>query len=114
MTPAQAIAALDRQLAAHGDPVVLRRYTDPEDPARPKVDLPLRGFVRPGKAPENLVGDIDQEYWDVAISPTDFAPMWPIVKGDKIVIDGAECNIELPKPIKIQGELVRCNIVAAG
>jgi hypothetical protein len=112
--PAGAISRLNDALARRGQPVTLRRYLDPEDALRPKSDLPLRAFVRPGKPPETLVGNIDQDYWDVVISPTDFASMWPIVKGDKILIEGSECNVELPKPIRMQGVLVRCNLLVAG
>ena len=113
MTPAEAIASLDAQLAEHGDPIILRRYTATSGNPRPKVEYPMNGFVRPAR-PEELVGDVDQKQWMVTISPTDFMPMWPIIKGDKAVIAGKECNIEDPGPIRIQGTLVRCNLVVAG
>jgi hypothetical protein len=113
MTPTEAIASLDAQLVLHGDPIILRRYTSPTGSPRPKTELPMNAFVRPAK-PEELVGDIDEKQLMVTISPTDFLPLWPIVKGDKAVIDGRECNIEDPGPISIKGTLVRCNLVVAG
>lgn len=113
MTPTEAIASLDAQLTLHGDPIILRRYTAPTGSPRPKTDLPVRAFVRPGK-PEQLVGDIDEKARTVVISPTEFGSMWPIVKGDKAVIDGIECNIEDPGPLHMRGILVRCNLLVAG
>lgn len=112
MTPSQAIASLDAQITLHGDPVILRRYATPGDLST-VTDLPMNGFVRPVR-PDPFVGDIDQKFWNVRISPTDFTPMWPITKGDKVVIAGRECNVEDLEPIRMQGVLVRCNLVVAG
>jgi hypothetical protein len=113
MTPSEAIASLDAQLVLHGDPIILRRYTATSGDPRPKTDLPMNAFVRPAK-PEELVGDLDEKQSIVSVSPTDFAPMWPLVKGDKAVIAGKECNINNPGPVRIRGVLVRCNLVVAG
>lgn len=114
MTPQQAIGALDAQLAAHGQSVTLRRYTAPTGTPRPKTELVgIPAFVRAVKADE-FVGIIDSTYSNVTLSPTYFLSMWPIVKGDKIVIDGRERNVEIVKPVKLADALVRCNLVVAG
>jgi hypothetical protein len=113
MTPTDAIASLDAQLVLHGDPIILRRYTAPSGNPRPKTELAMNAFVRPAK-PEELVGDIYQKQSVVTISPTDFTPMWPIIEGEKVVIEGKECEIEDVSPIRMQGALVRCNLVVAG
>lgn len=114
MTPEQAIAALDRQIEAHGQSVVFRRYTASTGNPRPKTDHDCRAFVRPVKA-EELVGSIINTFSAAVLSPTGFpAELLPIRKGDKLVIDGTERNIELPKPIKMNDVLVRYDLMVAG
>lgn len=112
-TPAGSISRLDAALARRGVSAILRRYTATEGTPRPKIDTPVRAFVRTARADE-LVGDLDESALHVTVSPTDVNPIWPIVKGDKLVIDGAEKNVELPKPIKMADVLVRCDLVVAG
>jgi hypothetical protein len=114
MTPAETIAALDRQLAEHGETVIVRRYTSSSGTPRPKIDIEdVPAFVRAVKA-EELVGEIDMTASVVALSPTGLSPLLPLKKGDKLVIQGRERNIELPKPILVQNTLVRINLLVAG
>lgn len=110
MTPAQAIAALDKQLAAHGEDVLLLRGN---------ISIPCRGFVRAVKA-EKVVGTITQQDWDVVISPTSLSgtafPGVPRIT-DKVVYSvrgPGEKQIKKSEPIYLDGVLVRCNLVAAG
>lgn len=112
-TPEEAIAQLDDALAKVGQTVTFRRYTAPSGSPRPKTDLDMRAFVRAVKA-EEFVGNVDHTFSAVSLSPTGFSPMWPIIKGDKIVIDGRERNVEVVKPIRMNNALVRCNLMVAG
>ena len=113
ITPAEAIAELDRTLDEAGETVILRRYTATSGSPRPKIDVEIPAFVRPLDA-EELAGDIDSKFSNVIISPTHVGSVLPIVKGDKIVIDGKERNVELPKRYKMQGVLVRMKLMIGG
>lgn len=116
ITPAEAIAELDRALVETGQDVTLRRYTAPSGTPRPKIDLPVRGFVRPVEelTVKELVGNITTPYFEVILSPTGTAALLPIVRGDKIVIDGKERNVEMPRRITMDNVLVRMKIMVAG
>ena len=114
MTPEQVIAALDRQLAKHGEPVTVIHFTALSGNPRPSVKAEnIKAFVRPVKA-EELAGSIDQTASNVVLSPTDVGALLPLKKGDKIVIQERERNIELPKPILLNGVVVRINLVVLG
>ena len=110
MTPSEVIAALDRQLANHGDTVTLYRY----DGQRAKVDeVTVKGFVRPVKNDE-LVGDIKLDDTKIILSPTGLGGMSALKKGHKALVNGRELNIEIPKPTRMQDVLVRYDVVARG
>jgi hypothetical protein len=113
MTPASAIASLDRQLAEHGEDVVVRRYTAPSGTPRPKTDIAARASVRAVK-PEELAGEIDQTSSKVVMSPTGLAALLPLRKGDKVVVQGKERNVEIPRPIFVGGTLVRIDVMVTG
>lgn len=114
MTAAEAIADLDAALARTGESVVVRRYTAPTGTPRPKTDTAtLQASVRPLK-PEELVGGIDQSWSRVIMSPTGLAALLPIVKGDKVVIQGRERNVQFPGPIYVAGTLVRVELMVSG
>ena len=113
MTPAQVIADLDQHLADHGQAVTLRRYGTPVGNDRPKTDIAINGFVRAIRA-EEMVGAIEATASNVTISPTGIGSLLPLKKGDKLVIDGRERNVELPKPKKMADMLVRIDLVVAG
>lgn len=113
MTPDQAIGALDRQLAKHGQKVTLRRYTGTGNP-RPKTDLGnVPAFVRAVKA-DDLVGEVKQTSSKVTLSPTDITSLWPLKTSDKVLIDGTEREVMAVKPVKLADTLVRCDLVVAG
>lgn len=113
MTPAQAIAMLDRQLAAHGQPVALRRYVSGSET---HVDLPLRGFVRGFKA-EQVVGGVMASDSQFVLSPSGIASAvaWPgaaggdkaPVIGDFLVVNSVERKIEAMQPVVIGETVVR-------
>lgn len=115
MTPAAAIAMLDRQLAAHGQKVTVRRYTDPAHVDRPKVELvDIPAFVRAVSADE-IVGDVKATCSKVILSPTDISTFWPLRDSDKVVIDDRERAVLAPvKPFKMANTLVRCELTVAG
>lgn len=116
MTPLEAIAELDRALAEEGQDVILRRYTAPSGNPRPKIDANVRAFVRPvdGVDVKEFVGNLATPYFEVVLSPTGADDILPLVRGDKIVIDGKEKNVELPRPIRKQNVLVRMKPLVAG
>lgn len=114
MTAAEVIADLDRALQARGELVTLRRYTAPNGSPRPKVDLAdVWAFVRPLEA-EDLVGNIDSTFSKVIVSPTGKSSLLPFLKNDKVLIDGRERNVELPKSIRYQNVLVRIVLMVGG
>lgn len=119
MTPAQTIAALNRQLAAHGTPVVLRRYQPGTDTP---VDLLLRAFVR-GFGPDQLVGGVKATDSKFILSPSGLvSPTWPgaaggdpfPTAGDFLVVNGAERKIEAALPVMMAGEAVRFDGIILG
>ncbi len=116
LTPADAIAELDRALEETGQDVTIRRYTAPTGNPRPSTELPARGFVRPvdALAIKEFVGNLATPYLEIILSPTALAPLLPLVRGDKIVVDGKERNIELPRHIRMAGVLVRIKPLVAG
>ncbi len=113
ITPSEAITELDRVLDDTGETVILRRYTAPSGSPRPKTEATIPAFVRPLEA-EELAGNIDSTFSNVIISPTHVAAFLPVVKGDKIVIDGKERNVEIPKRYKMRGVLVRMKLMIGG
>jgi hypothetical protein len=113
VTPAQIIADLDAALARRGEIVTVRRYTAPTGDPRPKTDIASRASVRAVK-PEELAGEIDQTGSKIVLSPTGIGSLLPLRKGDKIVVQGRERNIELPKPIFVDGTLVRIDVMVMG
>lgn len=112
-TPAGMISRLDASLARHGETVTVRRYTSASGTPRPKTDIDVKASVRAVRA-DQLVGGIDQTASNVVLSPTGLAALLPLKKGDKIVIQGRERNIDLPKPIVMQDMTVRIDLLVAG
>jgi hypothetical protein len=123
MTPEDAIAALDRQLAQNGETVVLQRLTGA---AQVGFSVDCRAFVR-GYRPSELAGNVAQGDSMAVISPTDIKRAgWPggfplpgrdplvPVKGDKLVVAGRQRAIEAAAPIYLGGELVRIELQVKG
>lgn len=113
MTPQQAIAQLDRQLARNGQTVTLRRGSA----ETPEATATVKAFVRGYKA-EELVGDIDQTDSKVILSPTGLvAQGWPggvPVKGDWITIDGEVRTVEAVGTVKLIDVVVRIELQVLG
>lgn len=116
MTPADAIAMLDRQIAEHGQTVAFERIVGTGPTATGQGgDVLIAAHVRTLREDE-LIAGMTQNDLMVIVSPTALAS-WPFglpAKGDKVVIDGRKHNIELPQPIKIAGTLVRLNLKVKG
>ncbi|MBX4944635.1 hypothetical protein [Rhizobium binae] len=107
MTPEQAIAALDRQIAAHGQPVKIRQANTAVG------EVSARAIVR-GMKPEEIAGAITQSDRRVVFSPTGIAQILP-KSGGFIVIDGAPVSIVgKPELIEVNGVLVRINVAVRG
>jgi hypothetical protein len=126
MTPAQAIAALRRQLARHGQDIVLQRWSTGTGASLQEA-VTARALVRPiGEAAE-LVGSVAQQDVLITLSPVEIiAAGWrgttsagagdariPI-KGNKVIIAGRSRNIETVHPIYVANMLARINITARG
>lgn len=109
MTPAKAIAMLDRKIAKLGQPVTLRR-------GMPSTKLDTQAFVR-GYRPDELVGTLQQGDQSVTMSPFGLSGVFLStipVRGDKIDIAGAQLTIQSSVPVMIGTTMVRLNIVARG
>lgn len=129
MTPDAAIAALDRQLARHGEDIVISRVVK-RGGVNVTVSVTCRAFVRAVSADE-IAGKITVDDMKVIISPTQIiAAGWPgadenIVAGnavdqripkssDKVLVQGRPREIKAPKPKLLNGEWVRSDMVVAG
>ncbi len=112
--PSDLIARLDERLAEAGDTVIVRRYTAPSGNPRPKIDVPdVPATVRSVRA-EDLVGNIDQTWSKIVLSPTMIATLLPLKKNDKVMVRGQERNVEIVKPISIQNVIVRVDLMVSG
>ncbi|ETR75911.1 hypothetical protein X566_20120 [Afipia sp. P52-10] len=116
MTPDQAITMLDRQIAAHGQTVAFKRLVGTGPTAEHQGgDVSIQAHVRTLREDE-LIAGMTQNDLMVIVSPTGLAA-WPFgipKKGDKVVVDGVDHNIELPQPINVAGTLVRLNLKVKG
>lgn len=113
MSPADAIAMLDRQIAKHGQTITLERLV----PNGTAVTETVRGFVR-GYKPEELAGGITQGDSSVILSPTTlvgtpFETEIPATN-NKAVIAGRRRNIGMVDPVYIDDVLVRINLLVKG
>ncbi|MBN8958578.1 MAG: hypothetical protein J0H17_18735 [Rhizobiales bacterium] len=112
MTPADAIAMLDRQLAAHGEDVVLRRGLA----AAPTKTGTVRAFVR-GYKPEELVSGITQKDSLAVVSPTGLAAIsWPgdVIEGDFVTINGRARRVAAVGVFKVAGTPARYELQVTG
>jgi hypothetical protein len=99
MTPAQAIAALDRQLARHGQSVGFKRGSTIQSAV---------GFVR-GYKPEALAGLITQADRSVIVSPSSLGSYLP-KKNDEFVTNGALGTVQAVEDVRIGDTVVRYNL----
>lgn len=118
MTPARAIAMLDRQLAQHGEDVTLRRRS-----GAGTLDVTCRARPVAAKAGE-LVGEVRQTATMLVLSPTQIlAAGWPSGlapgasederwprPGDEVVLDGRTRRISSAERFRLDGTVVRINL----
>lgn len=126
MTPAQAIAMLDRQLAANGEDVTLQRWGG--SPLAVQASCTVRAFVRGYRPNELIAGSgIIQGDTMATISPTQItAAGWPgdyadavgdaqvPRQGDRLVVAGRTRVVQAAAPIYMNGTLVRVELQARG
>ncbi|UVV66527.1 hypothetical protein [Brucella anthropi] len=108
MTPAHAIAKLERQLSRHGQNVDLRKMAGGVIESEAKGG---RAFVR-GFKPDELVGAIQQGDRNIVLLPD--APALALKKGDKIVVAGTVTNIESAEIVRMADIPVRVNLRVRG
>lgn len=106
MTPAAAIAMLDRQFAAHGQTVIVKNRDA-------SATASVKAHVRVAKENE-IAGLRQQVWWKVILSPTGLDALLPLRKGDSVTIESRDREIELYAPIRMADELVRIELVVAG
>lgn len=125
MTPASAIAALDRQLSEHGEDCILRRK---EGNPLVEKDVTVRASVR-GLRGDEIVGTATQAYskavlsmsqileagWPAGhtVTPGAVDPRLPRVN-DFLVVKGKQRQIMFADPIEVDGVVVRVNLTVAG
>lgn len=110
MTPAAAIAALDRQIAAHGEPVTLRRLGTPTDTTLAATAFVRRAVVDP-LAPD---ADAVQLGTTVILSPTGLTTFVPPVRGDHITINGRQAHIDQVETVRMGSTVIRYNMQVSG
>ena len=99
---------LDRQLAAHGQTVKLRRGNTTVGEAT------MKAFVRGVKA-EDIVGEVTQTDREVVLSPSGLGAFGEPDATVMVVIDGKPSKIVgKPEPIRLDDVLVRVNMVVKG
>lgn len=112
MNAAAAIASLDRQLAAHGQSVTLKRGA----PAAPDNSATVNAFVR-GKRRDELAGGASQEVRTVVLSPTGLAAAsWPDQpkKDDWLTVEGRDRIVLEAERILFGGTAIRHELKIKG
>lgn len=108
MTPAEAIAMLDRQLADHGEDIALRHMAAGAIASTETV----RAFVR-GYKPDEVVGNIQQGDGRITVSPTGLASAPK--PNDKTVVGGIKVrNVQAVEEVRLAGVVVRYNLQVRG
>lgn len=130
MNATQAIAALDRQLAAHGQDITLQRLASGASGTVTKTTVTVRAFVREARevkddAAGESIGSFDT---DVTISPTQItAAGWTYdasveagtvgsipIHGNEVVINGRTKTVVSVEPILFGATVVRINLKVRG
>lgn len=113
MTPAQAIAALDKQVAAHGQTITVRRGTKDSVAALAAVSGFVRGFKAEDVAPGSAISQKDSK---VILSPSGLGawPAPPPKEGDWCEIDGQFRSIVGGTSIKLADIVVRIELQVKG
>lgn len=125
MTPAEAIADLDKALVEDGEDIRLQRLTLGPNGLQIPFEVVCRAFVR-GYQPQELVGGITQQDRKVILSPTQIiAAQWTSgrpafddqrvpMKGNRVFVAGRPCNVEAAAGLYVAGELVRIEMQVRG
>lgn len=110
MTPQQAISALDRQNAEHGEDVRVRSAKDLVGEG-----VVVRAFIR-GYRPDELAGGVQQGDREGVISPTALATAGDLKleRNMKLRVGDRWTNIEFANPVRLRGEIVRWNLWLKG
>ena len=110
MTPAQAIADLDRMLAEDGEDVRIRSAKDLVGEG-----VVVRAFVR-GYRPDELAGGVQQGDSEAIISPTGLAAasLPKLERLMKLKVGDRWTNIEFANPVRQGGQIVRWNLWLRG
>lgn len=110
MTPAAAIAMLDRQIAAHGEAVTLRRIGTPSD-----ATLAVNAFVRRAVTDPLVAGsDAVQADTVVVLSPTGLTTFVPPVFGDQADIAGRRVHVQEVETVRMGSTVIRYNLKVSG
>lgn len=107
MTPARAIAMLDRQLAKHGSTVSLARVATPN--AKTDVPAHARDFRL-----DELAGSLRQDDTKVILSPTGLDDFGVPKRGDWITVRERRRSVENVDIITMQNVTVRYDLVVRG
>lgn len=108
-TPADHIAALDRDLADAGEDVILRTGNTTVG------QVTVRAHVRTVKARDELIGGLVQGDKIVRVSPTGLGSFGEPKKGQFVVIGGKPHAIAAePEFLRPGGTLVRINMIVRG
>lgn len=97
MTPDTVKDTYRRMIEAHGELVLIRRYTGGGS-SRPKFDASVRARVS-GYAPEELTGSVQQGDRKIIVLTQDLIDRQfaiPILASDKVVVRGKELAIIAP------------------
>lgn len=114
MSPDQALDLLQLHLAMHGETVTVRRYTAATGTPRPKTEVAgVKAHVRALRVDE-LAGSITQNHLKVILSPTGLNALLPLRKDDKVLIAGAEKNVDFASHIRVADVLVRIELTVMG
>lgn len=129
MTPEQVIRALDAQLSAHGEDIILRRMVK-RDGAVVAAEVACRALAR-SLSGDAIVGAQNQETMRVVISPTQvLAASWPgedenEVSGtsipaflprptDVVIVRGRKMQVKVPGAVYLANTWVRSSMTVAG
>ena len=104
MTPADAIGMLDRQLARHGEDILVMRGDGEKG---------MRAIVR-GYKPNELVGLLRQGDRSVVVSPSDFGAFGAPEAHDKVSIGEAIVTVIASDVVRLANVVVRANLVVRG
>jgi hypothetical protein len=109
VTPAAAIAMLDRQIAQHGETVTLTRIGTPD------VTLDVQAFVRRAVVDPLVPGGDPAQYGTVVVlSPTGLTTFVPPLRLDQITVGGRDALIEEVETVRMADEVVRYNLRIKG